>query len=178
LACSYTVNPDCTGSFVLEGGGGNYSIVVAPDGSKVNWIETDTGNLFSGTELRIAADGSDAMCPLQNATLRGTYMVNGGGTTLGVGPVSAVGVITYDGKGNSANTFTASADGTIFSEVTVTGPCTVNSDCTGSLAQSDGTHYNFVVAADGSTVYWIETDTGNVITGTEVQFRPSGGLTQ
>jgi hypothetical protein len=73
---------------------------------------------------------------------------------------------------------TASADGTIYSGVTVTGPYTVNSDCTGTLAQSDGTHYNFVAAADGSTVYWIETDTGNVITGTEVQFRPSGGLKQ
>lgn len=117
-------------------------------------------------------------CPLQNETLRGTYMVTGGGTIVGVGPVSAVGTITYDGKGKSVNTFTVSADGAISQGITVTGPYTVNRDCTGSLAQSDGTNYDMVVAPDGSTVFWIETDAGTIVSGTEVRFRHSSELTE
>src|ERR1700674_5630583 len=93
-----------------------------------------------------ALSAAEAQCPLQNATLRGTYMVHGTGTIIGVGPVSAVGVITYDGRGNSVNTFTVSVNGAILRAVTVTGPYNVNSDCTGTLAQSDGSNYDFVVA--------------------------------
>jgi hypothetical protein len=122
-----------------------------------------------------AAD-MDGQCPLLNATLRGTYMVTGTGTIVSVGPVSAVGTITYDGKGNSVNTFTVSVNGAISKGVTVTGPYTVNRDCTGSLAQSDGTTYDFVVAPDGSTVFWIETDNGTIVSGTEVRLRRSSEL--
>jgi hypothetical protein len=123
-----------------------------------------------------ALKATDVLCPLQNATLRGTYMVTGTGTIVGVGPASAVGTITYDGKGNSLNTFTVSVNGAISRGVTVTGPYTVNRDCTGSLAQSDGTNYDMVVAPDGSTVFWIETDTGTVISGTEVRLKQSSEL--
>jgi hypothetical protein len=121
-----------------------------------------------------AAD-TDGQCPLLNATLRGTYMVTGGGTILGVGPLTAVGTITYDGKANSVNTFTVSVNGAI-SKGVVTGPYTVNRDCTGTLDQSDGTHYDQVVAPDGSTVFWIETDTGTIVSGTEVRLRRSSEL--
>jgi hypothetical protein len=103
-------------------------------------------------------------------------MVTGGGTIVGLGPVSAVGTITYDGKGNSTNTFTVSADGAISRGVTVTGPYTVNRDCTGSLTQSDGTNYDMVVNPDGSMVFWIETDAGTILSGTEVKFRHSSEL--
>jgi hypothetical protein len=119
-----------------------------------------------------AAD-TDGLCPRQNATLRGTYVSHGTGTIVGVGPVSAVGTITYDGKGNSSNTFTVSLNGAISRGVTVTGPYTVNPDCTGSLAQSDSTHYDFVVAPDGSRFDWIETDGGTVISGTGVRLQPA-----
>ena len=125
------------------------------------------------TPQALKAADADGQCPLQNATLRGTYMVTGGGTIMGVGPASAVGTITYDGKGNSVNTFTVSVNGAISRGVTVTGPYTVNRDCTGTLAQSDGTNYDFVVAPDGSTVFWIETDTGTVLSGTEARFKHS-----
>jgi hypothetical protein len=133
---------------------------------------------FAAAPQALMAADPDGQCPLQNATLRGTYMVTGTGTIVGVGPVSAVGTITYDGKGNSVNTFTVSVNGAISRGVTVTGPYAVNRDCTGSLAQSDGTNYDFVVAPDGSTVFWIETDTGVVISGTEVRFGHSSGLTE
>jgi hypothetical protein len=125
----------------------------------------------------VKANDKDGHCPLRNDTLKGTYMVTGGGTIVGVGPVSAVGTITYDGKGNSVNTFTVSADGAI-SKGVVTGPYTVNRDCTGTLDQSDGTHYDMVVAPDGSTVFWIETDAGTIVSGTEVRFRDSDEVTE
>ena len=132
--------------------------------------------IFAAAPQALKAKDTDAKCPLLNATLQGTYMVTGTGNIVGLGPVSAVGTITYDGKGNSTNTFTVSADGAISRGVTVTGPYTVNPDCTGSLVQSDGSHYDFVVNPDGSTVFWIETDDGTVISGTEVRFRHSSEL--
>jgi hypothetical protein len=131
---------------------------------------------FAAAPQALKAKGTEAECPLLDATLQGTFMVTGGGTIVGLGPVSAVGTITYDGKGNSTNTFTVSADGAISRGVTVTGPYTVNRDCTGSLTQSDGTNYDMVVNPDGSMVFWIETDAGTILSGTEVKFRHSSEL--
>jgi len=113
-----------------------------------------------------------ARCPLQNATLHGTYLVAGTGTIVGLGPISAVGEVTFDGQGNSTATYTASVNGTIHKGVTVTGTYAVNLDCTGTHAESDGTHYNFVVTPDGNKVWWIETDAGVVLGGTEVRLHP------
>jgi hypothetical protein len=131
--------------------------------------------IFAAAPQVLKAADTDAQCPLLNATLRGTYMVTGGGTILGVGSLTAVGTITYDGKGNSVNIFTVSVNGAI-STGAVTGPYTVNRDCTGTLDQSDGTHYNHVVAPDGSTVFWIETDAGTIVSGTEVRFKHSNEI--
>lgn len=115
-----------------------------------------------------------SLCPLHNATLHGTYLVAGSGTIVGVGPISAVGEVTFDGRGNSIATFTASVNGTILTDVTVTGTYTVNPDCTASHAESDGSHYHYVVAPDGNTVTWIKTDPGTVVSGTEVRLRSRG----
>jgi hypothetical protein len=118
-----------------------------------------------------AADAS-ALCPLGNATLSGTYMLRGEGTIVGVGPVTVVGWLTYDGKGFVAkNSMTASVNGAI-STFAIAGPYTVNSDCSGSFEPS-GQHYNFVVSPDGKGVNWIETDPGTVFSGTEARL---GGL--
>ena len=45
-----------------------------------------------------AAD--DGLCPLGNATIRGTHMTQGTGSIVGVGPIAVVGVMTYDGTGS------------------------------------------------------------------------------
>jgi hypothetical protein len=111
---------------------------------------------------------ADARCPLLNATLHGTYVVSGSGTIAGVGQVTALGEHTWDGQGNTVATNTISANGNILN-VTVTGTYTVNPDCTASLAESDGTHYKFVVAPDGNTASWIEVDPGTVVSVTEVR---------
>jgi len=126
---------------------------------------------FAAAPETLKAADADGECPRQNATLRGTYMSHGTGTLVGLGPVSAVGTITYDGNGNLINPFTASVNGVIFRGVTQTGTYTVNPDCTGTVVQG-GSHYDFVVVPDASTVFWIETDAGTVVTGTAVRLRP------
>jgi hypothetical protein len=113
---------------------------------------------------------ADARCPLLNATLHGTYVVSGSGTIAGVGQVTALGQHTWDGQGNTIATNTISANGNILN-VTVTGTYTVNPDCTASLAESDGSHYQFLIAPDGSKAWWIQTDPGTVVSGTEVRLR-------
>jgi len=118
-----------------------------------------------------ALKAAEALCPLQNATKHGTYLVYGTGTIVRFGVIAAVGEITYDGHGNSVATYTASVNGTIHKGVTVTGTYTINPDCTGSHAESDGSHYDFVVSPNGNMATWISTDSGTVFTGTEVRLR-------
>ncbi len=77
--------------------------------------------------------------------------------------------MTMDGKGTGVATSTSSVNGVI-SRGTSSGPYTVNSDCTMTLNLSSGTNYDGVVVWDGSTGYWMETDTGTVLSGT--LFRP------
>ena len=125
---------------------------------------------FAVVPQALKAADADALCPLGNATLSGTYMLRGGGTIVGVGPVTVVGWLTYDGKGSVVKaSMTASVNGAI-STFPISGPYTVNSDCSGSVEPS-GQHYNFVVSPDGKTVDWIETDPGTVSSGTEVRIK-------
>ena len=111
------------------------------------------------------------LCPLGNGTLHGTYIVSGAGT-VGGAPIAAVGEITWDGEGNTIATYTASLSGAIHKGVTVTGTYNINPDCTGSHAESDGTHYDFVAFPDGHGTTWISTDNGAVVTGTTVRLKP------
>ena len=109
------------------------------------------------------------LCPLGDATLHGTYVVSGGGTIVGLGPVTSVGEVTYDGKGKSNAAYTLSANGTIL-PVTVAGTYTVNPDCTGSKTIG-ATHFNFVITPDGSTITWIVTDLNVTASGTGVRLK-------
>ena len=119
----------------------------------------------------LAPQAFSAECPLGNATLHGSYTVFGTGTIVGVGPVTVVGVHTWDGQGNTVATYTASVNGTIFTGVTVTGTYSVNPDCTGSNAESDGSHYNLVASPDGNSTTWIRADAGTVVSGTETRLK-------
>lgn len=132
--------------------------------------------LFASLALSIvtfalAPQAFSAQCPLGNATIHGSFVVFGTGTIVGVGPVTVVGVQTWDGQGNNSATHTVSVNGTVYTGITKTGTYSVNPDCTGSTTQSDGTHYNFVVSPDGNSTTWIEIDAGTVISGTETRLR-------
>jgi len=125
---------------------------------------------FAVAPQALKASDADALCPLGNETLHGTYMVHGSGTVLGLGPVASNGMTTFDGKGHAVNTFSASVNGEIHRGVTVGGTYTVNPDCTGTRFASDGSTYDFVVMPDGSTFSSIEVDSGTVILGSAVRF--------
>lgn len=118
-----------------------------------------------------ALRAAEAPCALGKATLHGTYIsLHPTGYIVGTGPATANGTITFDGRGNSSNTFSVSINGVISQGVTVIGPYIVNPDCTGTLSQSDGSHYDFVVMPDGSRFSWIETDAGTVFSGEAARF--------
>jgi hypothetical protein len=121
--------------------------------------------IFAAAPQALKATTEDALCRLGNATLRGTYIAQGTGSIVGVGPISTVGVMTFDGKGTGVLTATFSLNGAI-SKGTFSGPYTLNSDCIMSLTLSNGTNYDGVVAPDGSIGNWMETDTGTVLSGT------------
>jgi len=110
------------------------------------------------------------LCPLGNATLHGTYVVSGGGTIVGLGPVTSVGEVTYDGLGKSNATFTVSLNGNV-QTVTVPGTYTVSSDCTATAVEGPS-HYNFVITPNGNNVWWMATDTGVILSGTIIRLRP------
>ena len=164
---TYTVNSDCTGSEVATDGA-HYNFVITPDGSRFDWISTVPGRVVSGTAIRLTRRLDDVLCPLGNETLHGNYLSRATGTIVGVGPITAVGRIDYDGQGSFVNPFTASVNGAI-SEATEIGTYTVNSDCTGSVVATDSAHYNFVITPDGSRFDWIDTDPGRVFSGTAIR---------
>ena len=110
------------------------------------------------------------LCPLGNATLHGAYVVSGGGSIVGLGPVTSVGEVTYDGLGKSNATFTVSLNGNV-QTVTVPGTYTVNPDCTATAVEGPS-HYNFVITPNGNNVWWMATDTGVILSGTIIRLRP------
>jgi hypothetical protein len=68
-------------------------------------------------------------------------------------------------NGNGVLNSTASANGAI-SKGTASALYTVNSDCTMTLTMSNRTTCDGVVAPGGNSGYWMETDTGTVLSGT------------
>ena len=113
---------------------------------------------------------ADDPCPRGNETLKGTYIsLHPTGFIVGVGPITANGTITFDGKGNTTNTFSVSINGVIQRGVTHVGPYTVNPDCTATLNLS-GSNFDMVIMPDGSRFSWVETDPGIVLSGEAVRF--------
>jgi len=81
-----------------------------------------------------AASAADKGCSV--ASLQGTFAYTGTGFIVTpaafAGPFAEVGTQTFDGKGATTTTFTASRNGNIF-QATFTGTYTVNPDCTGTF---------------------------------------------
>ena len=79
------------------------------------------------------ADSDNKGC--SNASLKGTFAYTGTGFIVTpaafAGPFAEVGTQTFDGKGATSTTFTASQNGNMF-QTTFTGTYTVNPDCTGT----------------------------------------------
>ena len=109
-----------------------------------NYAFTDSGFAVSGLFMR-------------HARLKGTAV-----------PVSALGVLTFDGAGSvSFSTLTLVVDGSISSE-TGSGSYAVNSDCTGSIILTSGSiagiTFNLSIVGGGAEVFGILTSPGNTQT--------------
>jgi hypothetical protein len=91
-------------------------------------------------------------------------MSRGGGTVIGVGPVTFQGTVYLDGKGGAINPFTISFAGTI-SRAVAPGIYTVKGDCTGTMTLAGVNNFDIRVSPDGSKLDYIQTDAGTVISG-------------
>jgi hypothetical protein len=105
---------------------------------------------FAATPQALKAADEGALCPAGNETVRGPHLTQGTGYIVGVGPITLVGLMTYDGKGGGVLVSTLSVNGAI-SKGTLTATYTVNSDCTMTQTLSNGNNSDGVVAPDGST---------------------------
>ena len=127
---------------------------------------------MTASQSVLAGDLNNTLCPLQNATMKGTYVTQGTGTVIGVGPITTVGMVVYNGDGTGVLVFsTASVNGATHTSSNVPAAFTVNQDCTGSKTIGT-THFNFVISPDGGTITWIVTDAGVSASGTGIRQRP------
>jgi hypothetical protein len=53
---TYTVNSDCTATFTTVDDTQHFDMRVSPDGSKLDYIETDPGTVISGSAFRISRE--------------------------------------------------------------------------------------------------------------------------
>jgi len=67
--------------------------------------------------------------------------------------LAAVGIINFDGNGNSSGTQNTSKNGVFTFDVAVPGPYEVATDCTGKLFLDTGIEVARVVVVDGATKF-------------------------
>ncbi len=85
-------------------------------------------------------------------------------------PFAQAGHEVYDGKGAVTGSATGSNNGTIV-RLKYTGSYTINADCSGSVTTTDDrgetAHYDIFVPSDGSSILYIQSDSGAVSAGWE-----------
>ena len=125
----------------------------------------------SGTVAQVHAQENDEQTEgCSNATLQGTYGFYRTGTTS-VGPLAAVGLITFDGTGaHSPARQTIRRNGVtvrdLFADPPIDGPYEVDPDCAGRFLNFDGTVAgHFVVVDGGKEIFNISLAPGNSVTG-------------
>ena len=78
------------------------------------------------------AHADDSKCSLAKSSAKWSFTDQG--TVIGIGPRTAMGVLTLDGQGNLQNgVATSSLNGAVANE-TFSGTYTVNADCTGTIS--------------------------------------------
>jgi hypothetical protein len=118
------------------------------------------------------AGENEGKCSL--ATLKGLYMFAQSGYTTVSGslvPEGVTGKDIFDGKGKFDSLATISIAGDIIPDDAAPGTYTVNPDCTGTVIVHmtppiPDVHLDIFVAPDGSKFFTIQTDAGNVLSGT------------
>lgn len=122
----------------------------------------------SGIVAQVHAQETDGHESCSNATLNGTYGFYGTGTTS-VGPLAAVGLITFDGTGGHSPAIqTIRKNGVtvrdLFADPPLDGPYEVDPDCAGRFLNFDGSVAgHFVIVDRGKEIFNISLAPGNSV---------------
>jgi hypothetical protein len=111
--------------------------------------------------LKVQAHEGDDSCSA--ATLNGLYGQVLTGQVLNVGPIVAVGVTTFDGKGHFLTNQTINVNGNVVQEPG-TGTYTVNRDCTGIADLVGAGPHPFVIVDSGKQMDLMDINSAEVIT--------------
>ena len=166
ISGTYSINSNCTGAATFRDSLGNtlhLSFTVVDNGNEIEFIQTDSGTVVSGTAQR-APTGCDAFA------ISGTYTYAISGW-IAVGGLfqsfADAGRIVADGSGNFSGKSTYSASGKIIRR-TLTGTYSVGSSCSGMATLKD--NYGNVdtlavtVLSNGQLLF-IQSDAGTVLSG-------------
>lgn len=149
---TYTVDPDCTGSFFDEDGSTTNNFVVLDGGKRIfvlsvapDTITTEEGERIEGKDCSVAS-------------LRGTYAFRRTGVNNDVGgPIAQIGIAFYkDGMRGLIRT-TRSTNGEIrpWTDYPTNGSYAIDPDCTGALFYEDGGKANNLVVLDGGKRFFL-----------------------
>jgi hypothetical protein len=121
-----------------------------------------------------AVSGATPSC--SDASLNGTYTFGATGFSVSQGvstPVSTGGIDHFNGAGNGTGLATFDAAGVVAnSDSPVTSTYTVNADCAGKVVfdvAGSLAHFNMYVSPSGDSFILVDTDPGNVLSGTETR---------
>jgi len=118
----------------------------------------------SGIVPKVHAEENEANRACTNASLNGAYGYYRTGTTP-TGPVAAVGILTYDGKGFGTAQQIVSRNGVFHQDLGLAGSYQVNPDCTGTLFAPDGVTpiAQLVLVNEGEEVFVLGALPGNTV---------------
>ena len=131
-----------------------------------------SGSLFNNSYIgRVHAD--EKACSTK--TLHGSYGFYRSGTTTSTGPLTAVGIVFYDGNGNNTATQTISRNGVFTLDQTTVGQYEVDADCTGRGFQNGVQISRTVIVDGGNEVYMLSMVAGNTVFGVAKKIHNSDG---
>lgn len=118
----------------------------------------------------LLALGLAAWGQCSDANVTGKYGFVGNGLDKNGSPISFIGYINADGKGTFKGTETVSDNGSVFTNLPISGTYSVNSDCTGSgttkvKGQKGIDHIALVVLSGGKNLQSVSTDAPTVQAG-------------
>jgi hypothetical protein len=130
------------------------------------------GLLLLASPLAQAADKGDRPCSV--ATLKGTFGIYRTGTIdFGAGGLAAVGILSFDGKGNGTVLQNISRNGDYYFDVDGTFNFEVNADCTGTFLSNGEEFSRMVVIDDGKGFYIFSESEGNAVHGVGTKIHSS-----
>jgi hypothetical protein len=150
---TYVVNPDCTGKEFSDGVE-IYRFTVVSTGNGVHAISRISGSSIFMVAKKMHPDTNSTTAVCSNSSLQGSYGFYRTGLTPD-GPLAAIGIVTYDGKGNNHGRQTISRNG-VFEHVGFEGTYEVSPDCTvdgGAIVVDGGNELYNLSRTSGNAVY-------------------------